>query len=167
MPFTRSGWTAPSALGAQSVKVVQLGDASLTPNRYIATDAAVAGEFGNKTNTGVVYTIAANTDTARGIHVFFVNTATASAKCQVLEIDYDTVFEGQMKDVNYQNAIGARCNIAVSSNVVYLEQNTGGLLEVVDVPADVYPFEANGTQANGLVWFKVIPAALEVAPAAR
>jgi hypothetical protein len=149
------------------VKVVKLGEASVVSDRYIAVDPAVIGEFGNKTATGGSYTIAANTDTARGIQLFFVNTATASAKCQVLEIDDDTIFEGQMKDINYQNAIGARCNIAMSSNVVYLEQNTGGRLEVVDVPADVYPFEANGTQANGLVWFKVIPAAIEAIPAAR
>lgn len=167
MAITRSGWTAPSTLGAQSVKIVKLGEASLVPNRYISVDAAVIGEFGFKSATGGVHTIAANTDTAKGIHVFFVNTAAALAKCQVLDIAEDTVFEGQMKDINYQNAIGARCNVTMSSNVVYLQQNTGGLLEVVDVPADVYPFEANGTQANGLVWFKVIPAAIEAIPAAR
>jgi hypothetical protein len=168
MSFSRSGWTAPSTIGTIAPRIFVLGNTPITDRVWKAHDTAKVCEFGSKSTTGQVSPITANSDCQYGVHVFFCNAVAAGSYARVAEITDETRFLGQMVDINYQNAIGTRCNIAVTSNVAYLEANTAGVFEVTDVAPVLYPLNADfGTaQANGLVEFKVIDAAIAIAPAA-
>ncbi len=162
---TRSGFTPDTTLGKHRPKLVVLpADLKITKSTFVANDNAKVCEFGYQKNDGTVNPITANTDTAKGVHVFYMNDAADGEKAHVLTITDAVKFEMEMSDICYQNAIGTRCNVAVTSNCAYLIANTGGAFEVVSVDPVMYPFETNA-RANGLVTVKVVPAFIQIAPA--
>lgn len=158
------------------LRIVKPGDARIHGDivRGLAGDAFEAGFVLTLTNTGRAATLPTTIDTDITGPVKFVALSafdgTDNTFVSVEEIAANTILEAQVTSGSVDaDDIGKRGTLVQDAGTgVYSVTitDTKSSLEIVDVEPVFNPFSKNADGNYNLVWFKFLPAVLEVAPAA-